>query len=119
MSIYIYTNGSIYSPGDPYATALLTENGTVTSIGSDVGARSITDERMRAIDLNGKLITPTFARAFAPINNHSEKTLYEYFLRTHTDPTRITRHVLYNTRNSPRRTILHNPRATSDLHIVR
>lgn len=84
MSIYIYTNGSIYSPADPYATALLTENGTVTWIGSDAGARSITDERMRAIDLNGKLITPTFARAFAPINNHSEKTLYEYFLRTHT-----------------------------------
>ena len=25
MSIYIYTNGSIYSPADPYATALLTE----------------------------------------------------------------------------------------------
>ena len=46
MSIYIYTNGSIYSPGDPYATALLTENGTVTWIGSDAGARSITDERM-------------------------------------------------------------------------
>ena len=84
MSIYIYTNGSIYSPADPYATALLTENGTVTWIGSDAGARSITDERMRAIDLNGKLITPTFARAFAPINNHSEKTLYEYFLRAHT-----------------------------------
>ncbi len=73
MSIYIYTNGSIYSPADPYATALLTENGTVTWIGSDAGARSITDERMRAIDLNGKLITPTFARAFAPINNYSEK----------------------------------------------
>ena len=84
MSIYIYTNGSNYSPADPYATALLTENGTVTWIGSDAGARSITDERMRAIDLNGKLITPTFARAFAPINNYSEKTLYEYFLRTHT-----------------------------------
>ena len=95
----------------------------------------LTDERMRAIDLNGKLITPTFARAFAPINNHSEKNTlrvlpqntypgipYPHTRRNntgHPDPKRITRHVLYNTRNSPRRTILHNPRATSDLRIVR
>ena len=82
MSIRIYTNGSVYSPADPYATALLTENNTVTWIGSDAGARSITDERMEAIDLKGKLITPTFARAYAPIHNHSEETLYEYFSKT-------------------------------------
>ena len=49
MSIYIYTNGSIYSPADPYATALLTENGTVTWIAQ---MRELAPSRTNACELS-------------------------------------------------------------------
>ena len=67
MTIRVLLNGSIYTPADPYATAILTEHGTVRWAGSDAGARSITDNTMETIDLNGRLVTPTFTRALAPV----------------------------------------------------
>jgi len=59
MTIRVLLNGSIYTPADPYATAILTEHGTVRWAGSDAGARSITDNTMETIDLNGQLVTVT------------------------------------------------------------
>ena len=76
MSIRLFTDGSVYTPIDPYATALLTENGMTVWAGSDAGAASIADERMEQIALEGKLITPTFSRAYAPV---TDEDLGEYF----------------------------------------
>ncbi|MDO5750663.1 MAG: amidohydrolase [Rothia sp. (in: high G+C Gram-positive bacteria)] len=80
MSIRIFTDGSVYTPIDPYATALLTDNGVTAWAGSDAGAASIADDRMERISLDGKLITPTFSRAYAPVGADSGQ-LSTYFMR--------------------------------------
>ncbi len=60
MSVELYRNGSIYSPADPFATAMLVENGTVAWIGTEAAAGALLDARMTEIDLQGALITPAF-----------------------------------------------------------
>ncbi|PQZ93902.1 amidohydrolase [Arthrobacter sp. MYb227] len=60
MSLDLYRNGSIYSPADPFATAMLVENGTVAWIGSEAAAGALLDERMNEIDLQGALVAPAF-----------------------------------------------------------
>lgn len=78
MTIRVLLNGSIYTPADPYATAILTEHGTVRWAGSDAGARSITDNTMETIDLNGRLVTPTFTRALAPVTGKTTAEILTY-----------------------------------------
>ncbi|NKX53961.1 amidohydrolase [Arthrobacter mobilis] len=56
----LYRNGSVYSPADPYATAMLVDGGTVAWIGSEHAATSIADSSMRIVDLGGRLVTPGF-----------------------------------------------------------
>lgn len=60
MSLDLYRNGSIYSPADPFATAMLVENGTVAWIGSESAAAALLDDRMNEIDLQGALVAPAF-----------------------------------------------------------
>lgn len=60
MSLEMYRNGSIYSPADPFATAMLVEGGTVAWIGSEAAAGALLDARMKEIDLQGALVTPAF-----------------------------------------------------------
>lgn len=60
MSLVLYRNGSIYSPADPFATAMLVENGTVAWIGSESAAGALLDDRMNEIDLQGALVAPAF-----------------------------------------------------------
>lgn len=60
MSLSLYRNGSIYTPADPQATAMLVEDGTVAWIGSEAAAGALADSRMEVIDLAGGLVTPTF-----------------------------------------------------------
>ncbi|MFF5790781.1 amidohydrolase [Paeniglutamicibacter sp. NPDC012692] len=60
MSLDLYRNGSIYSPADPFATAMLVENGTVAWIGSESAAGALLDARMNEIDLQGALVAPAF-----------------------------------------------------------
>ena len=60
MSLDLYRNGSIYSPADPFATAMLVENGTVAWIGSESAAGALLDARMTEIDLQGALVAPAF-----------------------------------------------------------
>lgn len=60
MSLEMYRNGSIYSPADPFATAMLVEDGTVAWIGTEAAAGALLDARMTEIDLQGALITPAF-----------------------------------------------------------
>lgn len=56
----LYRNGSIYSPVDPYATAMLTDGDTVAWVGSEEAAASLADSRMHQVDLQGALVAPGF-----------------------------------------------------------
>ena len=73
MATRIFVDGSVYSPVDPYATALLTEDGVVRWVGSDAGAHSIADE-----STDGALLTPAFARALAPVGGKEPVEILEY-----------------------------------------
>lgn len=78
MATRIFVDGSVYSPVDPYATALLTEDGVVRWVGSDAGARSIADESTEVVELDGALLTPAFARALAPVGGKEPVEILEY-----------------------------------------
>ncbi|MFC5379688.1 amidohydrolase [Aquipuribacter nitratireducens] len=59
----LYRHGAVYSPADPYAQALLVEDGTVAWVGGDEAADSLAgglgaDDRV--VDLAGALVTPAF-----------------------------------------------------------
>nr|WP_202885904.1 amidohydrolase [Kribbella sandramycini] len=57
------TNGSVYSPADPHATAIAFDDGVVTWLGDDTGAGAYADGADEVIDLGGKLVTPAFVDA--------------------------------------------------------
>ena len=78
MSTRIFVDGSVYSPVDPYATAMLVEDGFVRWVGSDSGARSIADESATITELDGALLTPTFARALAPVTGKEAPEILDY-----------------------------------------
>ena len=78
MSTRIFVDGSVYSPVDPYATAMLVEDGFVRWVGSDSGARSIADESATITELDGALLTPTFARALAPVAGKKAPEILDY-----------------------------------------
>jgi predicted amidohydrolase YtcJ len=59
----LLTNGSVYSPADPHATAIAFDDGVVTWLGDDTGASSYADGADEVIDLGGKLVTPAFVDA--------------------------------------------------------
>nr|WP_196837020.1 amidohydrolase family protein [Zhihengliuella flava] len=56
----MYRNGSIYSPADPFATAMLVVDGTIAWIGQDPAASALIDEDTLHVDLEGALIAPAF-----------------------------------------------------------
>ncbi|GGG68331.1 amidohydrolase [Kocuria dechangensis] len=56
----LYRNGSVYSPADPFATALLVDGARVAWIGSEEAATSIQDASMDVVDLDGRLLAPGF-----------------------------------------------------------
>lgn len=58
--VTMYHNGSVYSPADPFATAMLVDGGTVAWVGTEEAARSISDSSMKVVDLDGALIAPGF-----------------------------------------------------------
>ena len=78
MSTRIFVDGSVYSPVDPYATAMLVEDGFVRWVGSDSGARSIADESATITELDGALLTPAFARALAPVAGKEAPEILDY-----------------------------------------
>ncbi|WP_405058841.1 amidohydrolase [Kribbella sp. NBC_01505] len=59
----LLTNGSVYSPADPHATAIAFDDGVVTWLGDEIGATSYADGADEVIDLDGKLVTPAFVDA--------------------------------------------------------
>ena len=78
MSTRIFVDGSVYSPVDPYATAMLVEDGFVRWVGSDSGARSIADDSATITELDGALLTPAFARALAPVAGKEAPEILDY-----------------------------------------
>ncbi|MDO5743596.1 MAG: amidohydrolase family protein [Micrococcaceae bacterium] len=73
MSLELYRNGSIYSPADPFATAMLVEDGTVAWLGSESAAGSMLDGRMAEIDLQGALVTPAFVDSHVHLGSLGSK----------------------------------------------
>lgn len=65
----LYRGGSVYSPADPFATAVLLEGSTVAWVGSDEAAdaqaaRARADgEPLAVVELDGALVTPAFVDA--------------------------------------------------------
>lgn len=55
--------GTVHSPADPFATALVIERGSVAWVGSEGAADSFADGVDEVIDLAGALVTPAFTDA--------------------------------------------------------
>ena len=60
---YLLTQGHIYSPVDPFATAMMVVDGAIVWIGSDAGATVHQDSVDAVIGLEGSLVTPAFVDA--------------------------------------------------------
>jgi len=56
-------NGVVYSPDEPFATAMIVDDGTIAWIGSDAAAAAHADGVSRTVDLGGALVTPAFVDA--------------------------------------------------------
>lgn len=56
-------NGFVYSPADPFATAMVVDGATVAWIGSEGAADSFATGVDEVVDLDGALVTPAFADA--------------------------------------------------------
>ncbi|KQO00849.1 MULTISPECIES: amidohydrolase [unclassified Arthrobacter] len=59
----LYRNGSVYSPADPFATAMLVDGGTVAWVGTEHAATNLEGPDVRTVDLDGALVTPGFVDA--------------------------------------------------------
>lgn len=55
--------GDVYSPADPFATALLVQDGQVAWVGSESAADSYARDADAVVDLAGALVTPAFVDA--------------------------------------------------------
>ncbi|MFJ1757233.1 amidohydrolase [Kitasatospora sp. NPDC088134] len=55
--------GNVYSPADPFATAMLVEGGHVAWVGSDGAAEAYADGADEIVELDGALVTPAFVDA--------------------------------------------------------
>lgn len=56
-------NGTVYTHADPFATAMVVENGTVAWVGTEDAADAHADSVAEVIDLRGALVTPAFVDA--------------------------------------------------------
>ncbi|WP_425953649.1 amidohydrolase [Xylanimonas sp. McL0601] len=63
MSSILYRNGVIHSSADPFAEALLVDEGVVAWIGADDTAAGLAARADRVIDLDGALVAPGFVDA--------------------------------------------------------
>ncbi|SFE63102.1 hypothetical protein SAMN05216251_104139 [Actinacidiphila alni] len=55
--------GAVYSPADPFATAMVVDGGTVAWVGSEGAADSFADGVDAVVRLDGALVTPAFTDA--------------------------------------------------------
>ena len=59
-STRVWVNGSVYSPADPFATAVLVSGATVAWVGSDDAARAMAGAGTTPGDLRAAVVTPAF-----------------------------------------------------------
>ena len=59
----LYRGGFVYSPADPFATALVATDSEIAWIGSDEAAALHVDGVDEVVELDGALVTPTFVDA--------------------------------------------------------
>jgi len=59
----LYSNGFVHSSADPFAEALLVDDGTVVWLGTDDSAETVLDQVDEVVDLDGAIITPAFVDA--------------------------------------------------------
>lgn len=63
MTATLYRHGVIHSPADPFAEAILVEDGTVAWLGADDTADGLAARADEVVDLDGALVTPGFVDA--------------------------------------------------------
>ena len=63
----LYRNGVVHSTADPFAEAILVDDGVVAWIGADDTAAGLAARADRVIDLDGALVTPGFVDAHAHV----------------------------------------------------
>ena len=56
----LYRGGSVYSPADPFATAMVVAGDTIAWVGSDEAARAQAGDVDEVVELEGALVTPAF-----------------------------------------------------------
>lgn len=52
--------GSVHTPVDPFATAVLVQDGVIRWVGQEAGADSLIDDSVRVVELDGLLVAPGF-----------------------------------------------------------
>ncbi len=67
MTSTLYRNGVVHSPADPFAEALLVDDGVVSWLGSEDTAAGLAARADRVIDLDGALVAPAFVDAHAHV----------------------------------------------------
>lgn len=65
MSSTLYRHGVVHSPADPFAEALVVEDGVIAWIGADDTADGMADRADEVVDLDGALVAPGFVDAHA------------------------------------------------------
>ncbi|WP_100350864.1 amidohydrolase [Luteimicrobium subarcticum] len=60
MTSILYRGGVVHSPADPFAEALLVDDGVVAWLGADDTAAGFASRADRVVDLDGALVTPAF-----------------------------------------------------------
>ncbi len=63
MTSTLYRGGVVHSPADPFAEAVLVEDGTIAWLGSDDTAAGFAARADEVVDLDGALVTPGFVDA--------------------------------------------------------
>lgn len=63
MSLTLFRGGSIYSPADPFATAMLVDGDRIAWLGEDGAADAHRDAAHTVVDLRGALVAPGFVDA--------------------------------------------------------
>lgn len=64
----LYRGGFVYSPVDPFATAMVVDQGQIAWIGSDEAAATHADGVDEIVELDGALVTPAFVDAHAHLS---------------------------------------------------
>ncbi|WP_337060700.1 amidohydrolase [Kineococcus sp. G2] len=70
----LYRGGAVYSPADPFATAMLVEGGTVAWVGPDEAAGAWTRGDEEVVELDGALVTPAFVDAHVHLTETGLRT---------------------------------------------